>query len=304
MKHQLGGHWLAFLWATSQPEPLVEAVKKARGAGATVFELIYHVLNGLSAEQTAAALKEGGVNDAVMCVFFPPGDNAECPFGDPLSDDPQLVETAVATFKKVIQFMVELQGHGINIDLIVGPSCFVLTKNYQVDWATRKERMMSFYTTLDDDLQNADIDVAVELLREEEDQVFETVEQWHDAVTTLNGELVSCYGEHYDTFHMDQRGFDQVKSIALMGDSIYHLHANGTGRRPAGGEGDEIDWSGIHAALVQVGFNGVITNEPFCDLVRNECPALGDGLPPAAEEPGGILKTRETLETVGFTFDY
>ena len=64
-----------------------------------------------------------------------------------------------------------------------------------------------------------------------------------------------------------------------------------------------MEWKRIIEALDEAGIKAdIASNEPFCDWVRESCPTLGVGLPPAAEEPGGIVKTRQTLEANGVAF--
>lgn len=117
----------------------------------------------------------------------------------------------------------------------------------------------------------------------------------------LNAEIPNVtFGAHYDTFHIDDRGYNQVDSIKELGGRIIHVHVNGTGRRPAGGEGDELNWQAICSTLTEDAcYTGIATNEPFCDTVRKNVPALGEGLPPAVAEPGGIIKTAETITAAG-----
>ncbi len=304
MKLRFAGHWLAFLWAITTRTPLVEAVKLARSAKATVFELIYDVLNGLGAEDTASALKEGGISRAIMCIFYPGGDGgAAPPMGDPLGDGEQF-DTAVNTFKRVLNFIVALQENGIIIKMIVGPSCWVLGEKYAgMDWTEKKRRILKFYGALKFELSAASVKVAIEMLRVGEDYVFETVEQWKELIDALNEDHgINRFGAHWDSFHMEERGINQAASVQALDGRILHLHFNGVGRRPAGGEGDTIDWAAIIAALIERGYDNLTaTNEPFCQVVRDNCAPLGEGLPPAVSEPGGMTTTRETLERCGVT---
>ncbi len=294
------GHWLAFLWAVTKRSELSEAVRKAKSAGATGFELIYHVLNKLGPQKTAEALRTGGMSKAIMCIFFPPGqDGAAPPMGDPLGEGKSF-DAAVETFRRVLRFMTALRGYGIDIGEVAGPSCWVLGKKYEhLTWPQKKERILKFFAALGGDL--GPFKVAIELLRSGEDFVVETVEHWIELIDALNeAHGTKCFYAHYDTFHINERGIDQATAIQQLGRRILHLHLNGTGRRPAGGEGDTLDWAAIMAALQENVMDGrSATNEPFCDLVRGHSPELGDGLPPAVQEPGGMITTRETLEQNG-----
>lgn len=311
MKLRLGGHWLAFLWTVTagQGNLLKEAVAKAKSAKATVFELIYHVLNRMSASETAQALKDGGMNRAVMCVFFPDGEGgAAPPMGDPLSEDNLLFQKAVSTFRQVLTFITELRTFGIEIDLIVGPSCWVLGKEYHDTQPGR--RILLFFKALEQAIKKTNVRVAIELLRAEEDRVVQNIDNAIDIIDMLNrGITGDRFGFHYDSFHLDERGFQQGIALRRLGKRTLHLHINGSGRRPAGGEGDTIDWTGRNGVLTvfkelnllrEIGTRVLVaTNEPFCALVRQNCPLLGVGLPDPVDEPGGINTTCQMLEKNG-----
>ncbi len=298
MTLQFVAHWLAFMWAVTKKSELTAAVKKGRSAGATGFELIYHVLNGLSPSKTAAALKAGGMWQAFMCIFFP----GDASMGDPLGEGASYAK-ALATFRRVIAFIVRLRTHGIKIDMIVGPSCWALGRAYDMDWTEKKRRIIGFYTDLAPELQAAGIRVAIEHLRGGEDRVIESPVQWKELIEALNAAITGVqFGAHFDTHHMLERGYSLVGVIRLLGKLIIHLHFNGTLRRPAGGEGDTVEWRPVVDTLHDEGVDNLgCANEPFCALVRLNCSELGDGLPPPVDEPGGMVTTRKTLEANGVT---
>lgn len=304
MQIRFAGHWLAFLWEVTEGARLTEAVRQAKSAGASVFELIHHALNHLSPMETVVALKEGGMERATMCIFYPDGaDGAPPPMGDPLGDG-QDFDKAVETFRQTLTFMRGLQLKGIDINLVVGPSCWVLGKKYEgMRWPEKKNRILTFYGALKDQILAAKARVAVELLRDSEDCVLQSVDQWIDLIDGLNASTgTQSFGAHWDSVHMRWRKFDLVYTIQKLGGRILHLHLNGDDRRPAGGDGDTVNWRAVISALKDAGLNGLTaTNEPFCQVVRDNCPPLGEGLPPAVSEPGGMITTRETLEKCGVT---
>lgn len=297
-------HWLSWLWECTKIAQLQRAVQLSKSAGATRFELIYHILNKLSAEETATALKKGGMTHAFMCAFFPSDGESGFPMGDPLSDDDDIRGQAVATFKQILSFMEELRGHGITIDLIGGPSCYVLGKNYGQPLAVLHDAIVSFYQEVADELRTLDIGVSIELLRKEEDQVIQGPENLAQLIDRLNGDIPGVrFGAHFDTFHIDQRQYNQADVIRTLGKRITHLHLNGAGRLPPGHQEDTIQWREVITALKEVGLNGLTTTyEPFCADVRAACPPLGDGLPDAVDEPGGIVQTFKYLSRQGVQF--
>lgn len=201
MSVQLGAHWLAFLWSlkSGDQQKLQEAVQQAKGAGATVFELMPPLLNEMPAKETAAALKAGGITNAVMCHFYPNG-----AIGDPLGNDDQHDQASTA-FSDVIDNVEELRKEDITIDLIVGPSCFVLGKDYEVVETTLRSRISKFYSQFTDRLRTMKIRVAIELLRDTEDKVIRTEDNASAILANLPADV---YGLHFDTFHFRDRGYD------------------------------------------------------------------------------------------------
>lgn len=296
MSVRLGAHWLAFLWNidAGNGKQLEEAVRKAKDAGATVFELMPPLLNGLTVAETAQALKDGGITDAVMCHFYPDGAGV----GDPLAEGEEF-DLAVTKFQEVIAYMVELRKQGITIDLIVGPSCFLLGHDYDLSEQELRKRISRFYAKLTNELKVAKIRTAIELLRDGEDKVVRTVDNALDILRSLPADV---FGFHFDTFHFRDRGYNIVSAIKRLGKRTLHFHANGTDRVPPGHEHDDIVWDGeegVVAALKAVGYGGIATNEPFCEEVRQAAPELGEGLPPAMPEPAGLQMTADNLKKFG-----
>lgn len=295
MSIRLGAHWLAFLWnlVVGDGDNLRAVVAQAKAAGATVFELMPPLLNGMTAKETAQALKDGGITHAVMCHFYPEG-----ALGDPLGLNDEL-QKAVTAFDAVITYMEELRAEGITIDLIVGPSCFVLAKEYGLPEDELRRRIGTFYAKFTSRLRLNRMKVAVELLRDVEDKVFATEENTEKTLATLP---IDVFGLHLDTFHFRDREYDIVAAIKRFAGRIFHFHANGKDRVPPGHDHDDIKWDGpdgVVAALKAVGYDGTATNEPFCEVVRAAAPELGEGLPPAMPEPQGLQMTADNLTAAG-----
>lgn len=297
MKVKPSAHWLTFLWAVAADakDQLESVAKLASGAGAIAFELIYHVLNGLSAKDTADALKKGGIKEAIMCMFYPDGDGADPPMGDPLSDDDGLFRKAIQTFRDVVAFVVALRAEGILIDLIVGPVCFVLGKDYNLPQETLRARIKKFFDAVEDALEEAGLRVGIEFLREVEDRVIGSMDELNLVLDEVDNKRV---GAHVDTYHAQNRGQSVAGSIALAGDRLFHLHLNGSDRMPPGHSHDTIKWADIVDAIPPE-YEGYAGYEPFCQEVRDNNAALGAGLPDAVEEPGGLDLFVSTLTMAG-----
>lgn len=299
-------HWLAsfFVLNAGDGARLTAAAKQAKEAGAIGFELIWHALNKMSAAETALALKAAGMFRASMCIFFPDG------MGDPLSNNPTEFDLAVKNFRQACGFICELRIHGIEINFIDGPSAWVLGKTYSPSSQKYLNgQILRFYLAVADDLREAGIMVAIELLRYEEDKVLQSVDHAIALIDRLNAAIKGKKGEvifgfHLDVHHFAERGYPIADAIRRLGKRIVLLHLHGTKRRPAGSVGDEMPWAEIIAALKEIGITGVIvTYEPFSDEVRDKAgEALWKGLPPAVTEPSGIIATRATLVQHGMTF--
>lgn len=283
LKRTPGVHWLAFLPAigntNDDQRALTDAVRKAREAGAELFELACYPINGLTARQTAEALKEGGITQASYCRFYP-GDGS-C--GDPLGEQ-GLVNQALATFHQDLTFIETLRIEGITVKYMTGPSCFVLGKRYgpRVDTVTLAREFYDRFMTRISYL--GDLIVVLEYLRPGEDCAVENLGN----VERISEELPRI-GFHGDLFHMNERGENPAKVIRTAKALLCYLHAHGTKRVMPGmglnlgadiDECDYTDWASIANALDEIGYVGPIVPEPFGEAVRKQIPALGEGLPP------------------------
>lgn len=282
MKRQFGFHWLAELGALNAGDggPLEAAVKIAKAAGCNLFELACAPINGLTAIETAQAVKAGGMDTVAFCRFFP--DNGS--FGDPLGDD-GASKLALETFQGDVAFIQELRSNGLTVECITGPSCLMLAQQY-TDAPTTFRRLVEFVGKQGEIINGTDLILALEYLRIQEDQAIGGIK----TLVKLLGEVKHPQiGWHGDVFHMIERGEDPVASIRYAGSHLKCLHAHSQKRVAPGAfylDGireatDTVNWWLIGQMLDRRGYKGPVTPEPFGEAIRKLVPALGEGLPPA-----------------------
>ena len=285
MGRAFGAHWLANLAVlqAGEGQKLKETVKIAADAGCTLFELACSPLNGLSAEEAAAAVLAGGIQEASYCRFFP-GDES-C--GDPLGvvNGGQL-KKALKTFEADVEYVRALCQHGLVVKFITGPSCFVLAKEYPLlNGAARFDRMQCFVERQADLVKGLDITICLEYLRSSEDKAIGGYGQMQKLIDAVCREEI---GYHADVFHMLELNEEPNYVLRMMGKRTRYLHAHGTDRLPPGAYRlgaewavDEANWYLINCALDEVGYHGPVVPEPFGDPIRELDKDLGKGLPAA-----------------------
>lgn len=65
-----------------------------------------------------------------------------------------------------------------------------------------------------------------------------------------------------DTYHMSMEEDDLVEAIRTAGPLLGHVHVGENNRRVPG-QGNQIPWEALGAALREIGYNGAVVMEPF-----------------------------------------
>lgn len=287
MKRLFGAHYLAFFGALKegQGDLLADAAKTAALAGCDLFELVLDPLNGLGAEEAAAALLQNGIKKASICRFFP-GDGS---LGDPLGDGP-IQAKARETLVKDVEYIQVLRRAGVEVEHIVGPNVFALGKKYAYNRIETRNRIVEWVRLNKRLLSDAKLQLNIEYLRPGEDEnVIGSMNEACNVVLQIDLPFVKIHG---DTFHMLKRNERPQDVIRQAGGFLLgYLHAHGSDRLPPsivnmGGKNgvtDEISWQLMGDALNAIDYRGPIVSEPFGAEVRALIPALGEGLPPAVD---------------------
>lgn len=299
-----GAHWLAFLGALQPGEgkKLEDAARTASDARCTLFELACKPINGMSAQETAGALRAGGISHAAYCRFFPGGADGAAPFGDPLGDS---CEEAMATIEADVRFIEDLRRCGIVVNDVTGPSVFLLGKRYPFGREEMRSRICRFVRSTAPLFTNAGLLQHIEYLRPGEDE--DVIGSMTEAIALVDMLALPHVRIHADTFHMSERGEIPHEVLRMAGSRVGYFHAHGTNRLPPGAYGahaqttDQVNWYLVARVLEEIGFMGPVVPEPFGSAIREQVPVLGDGLPPAwdardyYEQAYGHLRHEEVL---------
>lgn len=287
MKRRIfGAHWLAYLGVLQADEigRLTEAAKIAKRAGCTLFEIACNPINGLSAVNTGMALMAGGIDQVSYCRFFP--DDLSC--GDPLGDSTE-VDQAVRTIEADLGFIETLRKQGLTAEHMTGPSAFVLGKKYELERNAIRDGICTYFERIGPMLATAHVTLNLEYLRPGEDQ--DVIGSMEELCLLLDFINMRCVKAHGDTFHMIERGEVPHEAIEYAGKRLGYFHAHGSDRVAPGAywlDGnpnatDKVNWHLVACTLNAVGYEGPVVPEPFGAAIREQVPALGEGLPPAIE---------------------
>jgi sugar phosphate isomerase/epimerase len=233
----------------------------------------------MSAQETADALKSGGIHHASLCRFFPNADQ----FGDPLGFCGS-TDTAFQTILSDLQFIRDLRQNGITITHMTGPSAYVLAHQYKQSPGELMIAMTDFGHRVEQAASAADVVVGVEYLRHGEDFALCSMERACELVQNVGSPHLRIQA---DIFHMLQRGEVPWQLIDMAGDYLAYLHAQGSLRLAPGAfkysykgqlHTDEANWHLIGKALKEVSYKGPVVSEPFGKPICDEINALGDGV--------------------------
>lgn len=296
-----GGHWLAYLGGigADQRDLLKDAVTSARRAGCQVFELACNPVNGLSADNTAWALKQGKIRRASYCRFYP-GDGV-C--GDPLGDGPARAK-ALATLSADLKFIGRLKDLGIEVPYITGPSMYGLGVQYPQPQAELLDKVVAYGEDVAAMLAGTGTTLCLEYLRPGEDKVLGSMKAACDVIDRISSASV---GVHADIFHMLEQGEVPHQALELGAHRIKYLHAHGSQRQVPGAykldqnpaATDTVNWHLVAAALHYIRFDGWVVSEPFGQMIRDQVAALGEGLPPAIDAARYYQMARQHLMHAG-----
>lgn len=141
----------------------------------------------------------------------------------------------------------------------VGRADAVPESAYREQWQT----VVGHLKTLAQYAQDRNLTLAIEPLNRFETDFLNTVDQALQLIADIGSPAVFL---HYDTFHMNIEEKFQDKAILKAGKLLGHIHACGCDRGIPGN--DHTDWSGIHKALKEVGYDGEINIESFTQDVK------------------------------------
>ena len=294
-----GAHSLSVMFAVKDEETLRRAMRTTVECEGTLFEIPF-ILCEIPWETVAKIAKEEGIQEIVLCHFWPYGAESKSLCGDPLSKYPDERHLAMITWQKIIEAALVIRENGMTIRFIDGPSWGGLARDYDKEAAMIIEgRMITFLRIAGDMCQNANLIIAVEFLRPVEDKVVRGTRNMIRLLTIINHPAVKM---HFDVFHALECDEDPGEMIRLAWKWIVYLHLHGTKRLAPGQDGDECDWADIASAIqdIRSGVSNIPgISEPFGKETCAENPALGEGLPEALPLREYLIKSFATLSAAG-----
>ncbi|MEV1146436.1 sugar phosphate isomerase/epimerase family protein, partial [Micromonospora sp. NPDC049799] len=141
--------------------------------------------------------------------------------------------------------------------------------------------------TLAEEAAGAGVTLAVEPLNRFETSLLNTTEQTLEVVDGIPG-----LGIALDTFHMNIEERDIPTAIRTAGDWLAHVQVCANDRGAPGN--DHLDWTGIAAALRDVGYDGPLCIESFTAENRTIATAAAIWRP--------LAPTQDQLATTGLAF--
>lgn len=289
------------MFTIDDPEKLSSMMAIAVKHGCRLLEIPY-LLCQLPWQQVAEMAKKAGLTEISLCHFWPINPDGSSVCGDPLGDEIE-VQKSLATISQIIDAIRILRENGVKAKFIDGPLWGGLGRDYpDLTAAEKKTRVISFLRKAGSFCRAADVFMAVEFLRPEEDRVVGGTIAMMEILDEVN---LSNVGLHFDVFHSLRCGEDPVKNILHAWGHIIYLHLHGNDRRAPGSSGETCDWNEIVKMVKKI--NSAVTQipvvcEPFGEETCEENAALGVGLPPALPLDEYLALARKTFLAAGLIF--
>jgi D-psicose/D-tagatose/L-ribulose 3-epimerase len=223
----------------------------AKALGFDLLELPVEQPGDWDPGRTADLLGGLGLRAAV-CAAFGPGRDLT---------NPATVETTQAYLRSCIDAAATL-GAGV----VAGPIYAPVGKTWRMDAAERAAtigRLADNLAALADYAGTRGVRLALEPINRFETSFINTAAQALEVVERVDSPAL---GVLLDTFHMNIEEKRQPDAIRLVDKRLVHFHACGCDRGAPGA--DHLDWSGIAAALREIGYGGAVVIESFTP--RNE----------------------------------
>lgn len=237
---------------------------RMRRSGMEFVELLVPEPGELDLAATRAALREAGLQVVLAARVNLARDLA--------SDNPQAHEAGVAYLEYCVDTAVALGASIVGGPLYGAPLVFAgraPTPAVESERLPRVDRVVAGLQRAGRRAAEQGVRLAVEPLNRFETDFVSTTVQGLDLVERVASPAV---GLLLDTFHMNMEDASLPAAILGAGRHLFHFQANENHRGFVGS--GHIDWLGVARALVQSGYDGPITLEPF----RRDEQRLGVGL--------------------------
>ena len=233
-----GGHTLSSLFVINNVGLLGNVMRAVASRGGKLVEMPY-LLCTISWDRVGALAKKYGIDEIALCHFWPKGDNAEFPAGNPHGNGDE-IERCMTTFKGIFAAVDALRSQGITVRFIDGPTWGVLAHEHKLPPADLLNSVVSFLKLLGDECEKHDLILAVEPLRQNpEDKVIGGTAAAVEILRQVERANVLL---HFDFFHSLENGEDPIQMLAEAREWIGYLHLHGPKRVAPGSKNDTIDW--------------------------------------------------------------
>ena len=225
--------------------PMLETVARM---GFDAVELPLEQVGQLTPEPVRQALDRTGL---IPCVV-----GAMAPGRDLVDTDPDSVAGTQDYLKACIDLAAE-----IGAAAVCGPFYAATGRVWRMDPEQRAQAYRQWRENLAPVVDHAagrGITVGIEPLNRYETSLVNTVDQ---ALTGLDGLLGPSLGLALDTYHLNIEERSSADAVRTAGEHLVHLQVCGNDRGAPGH--DQTDWTGILAALDEVGYRGPLVIESF-----------------------------------------
>lgn len=227
--------------------PLIPTFK---AYGADLVELAIVDTAAVSISKLKAALAESKLDRPIICGAFGSGRD--------LRGTPEEVSNSV----KYISELIEL-AEVVGATIICGPMYSETGRSGPHSEEEREEQLEQIASNLKPLCAKAEasgIVLAMEPLNRFESDCINTLEQAVGLIKRVGSPALKI---HIDTFHMHIEEADSGAAIRQFAEHIGHVHASASHRGLIGR--DQVDWSGILGALVDIGYDGDVVIESFSE---------------------------------------
>ncbi|MEH0825363.1 MULTISPECIES: sugar phosphate isomerase/epimerase family protein [unclassified Micromonospora] len=274
--HRLGAN--TWIWVSPLTDArLAELAPRIRGWGFDTIELPIENPGDWDPDTTAALLDGLGLT-ATVCAVMPPG-------RDLVGDDPEVV----ARTGDYLRYCVRAAAR-VGSRVVAGPIYAPVGSTWLLDAEERAAtvgRLRDRLRPLAEQAAGLGVTLAVEPLNRFETSLLNTAEQTLEVVDGIPGAGIAL-----DTFHMNIEERDIPTAIRTAGDRLAHVQVCANDRGAPGN--DHLDWTGIVAALHEVGYAGPLCIESFTAENRTIARAAAIWRP--------LAPTQDQLATAGLAF--
>jgi D-psicose/D-tagatose/L-ribulose 3-epimerase len=238
-----------FVWYSPvSTDELVELAERISGWGFEAIEIPLENPGDWDPEAARDALERAGLVP-VVCGVMPPG-----------RDLVATSEDTIGSTQRYLEHCVDVATR-LGSTRVVGPLYAAVGRTWRMPQEERPAMIHALREALRpvaDYAGERGVSIGIEPLNRYETSVLTTTAQALDLIDGLPAESV---GLNLDTYHMNIEEKSIAQSLREAGERLIHLQVCANDRGAPGQ--DHLDWPAIRAALVEIGYDGVLGIESF-----------------------------------------